>query len=441
VTSTKRHLSTFDLTIIVISLVIGMGIFRTPSEVAGYAQTPLIFFLAWAVGALVSYLGAATFAEIGSRYPATGGFYKVFSFCYSPVFAFMVNWITVISNAASTAAVAIMGSEYLSETLFPGSSEIVTQSIAILSVLVLTGVNLLGIQVSKTVLNALMILKITLILALIGCVFVDSPEVQQGATDISPKNDQWNAFLLCFVPVFFTYGGYQQTMNFGGDIEHPSSKLPKAISRGILVIMLLYLAVNFSYYHVLGLEGMSVTKTLASDVIGLVFGSYAAKLVSLLMFFAIMTFVNVSILSNPRVYYAMAEDGVMPGIFLRTNKRTNVQVFGVLVFCGMILFTLLFVNSFRKILEYVMFFDSLSLIAASAAIFILRKRKIGEDRSDIYKMRGYPAIPLIYILVYTAVNISVFIANPSAFGWGAVLFALGFPLFYGVRRLIAGRKR
>lgn len=437
-TSRNQRLSTFDLTIIVISLVIGMGIFRTPSEVAGHAQTPLIFFMAWAIGALVSYFGASTFAEIGSRYPATGGFYKIFSFCYTPVFAFMVNWITVISNAASTAAVVIMGSEYLSGTLFPGSTNLVTQFIAILTVLLLTGINLMGIRISKSVLNALMILKISLILLLIICAFVPSQELEQGVI-VSPSisNNQWNAFILCFVPVFFTYGGYQQTMNFGGDIEQPAHKLPKAISRGILVIMLLYLTVNFSYFHVLGLQGMSETKTLASDMIAHVFGSSAAKLVSLLMFFAIMTFVNVSILSNPRVYYAMAEDGVMPRIFLRTNERTNVHIYGVLVFCGMILLTLLFVNSFRKILEYVMFFDSISLIAAAAAIFVLRKRKIGEDGSEIYKMKGYPLIPIIYITVYSAVNVSVFIANPSAFGWGVLLFILGLPLFYCVRKIIS----
>ncbi|MCF8444187.1 MAG: amino acid permease, partial [Crocinitomicaceae bacterium] len=119
----KPKLGVFDLSIIVISLVIGMGIFRTPSEVATKAGTPEIFFLAWTVGAVVSLFGALTFAEIGSRIPSAGGFYKLFSICYNPVFAFMVNWITVISNAASTAAVAIMGSAYIAPILFPGMAD------------------------------------------------------------------------------------------------------------------------------------------------------------------------------------------------------------------------------------------------------------------------------------------------------------------------------
>src|SRR5687768_11404824 len=123
-TAIKPQLRTLDLTFIVLGLVIGMGIFGTPPEVAAKSQIPLIFFLAWSMGAIVSFIGALTFAEIGSRYPAAGGFYKIFSHCYHPAFAFMVNWITVISNAASTAAVALMGAEYIAPILLGNMDQI-----------------------------------------------------------------------------------------------------------------------------------------------------------------------------------------------------------------------------------------------------------------------------------------------------------------------------
>jgi len=112
-TSIQPRLKTFDLTMIFVSLIIGMGIFRTPSEVAKEAITPSVFFAVWAVGGIVTLMGSLTFAEIGSRFPTAGGFYKLFSFCYHPSFAFMVNWITVLGNATSTAAVALMGAEHL----------------------------------------------------------------------------------------------------------------------------------------------------------------------------------------------------------------------------------------------------------------------------------------------------------------------------------------
>ena len=437
----KPKLGVLDLSIIVISLVIGMGIFRTPSEVASKAGTPEIFFIAWSIGAVVTLFGALTFAEIGSRIPAAGGFYKLFSICYNPVFAFMVNWITVISNAASTAAVAIMGSAYIAPILFPNmldsSSTIL---VAIVTVTLLLFVNLLGIRISSMVLNGLMFIKIALILLLISCAFVASGIHTQTINPIPlpVEANPFKAFIMCFIPVFFTYGGYQHTINFGSDIANPSRSLPKSIFIGITVILVLYLAINFSYFSVLGFDHLATTKTLASDMIATLFGKTASVFLSLVMFFAVMAFVNVSILSNPRVYYAMAEDKVLPSLFMKVNPKTQVQEFGVLVFCGFIFITLFFMQSFQKILEYVMFFDSISLITAASAIFILRKRakENKTDESEIFKLKLYPWLPIFYILVYTVVNISVFISNKAAFGWGAVLFLSGFPLFYLIRKAI-----
>jgi APA family basic amino acid/polyamine antiporter len=249
----------------------------------------------------------------------------------------------------------------------------------------------------------------------------------------------WKAFLMCFIPVFFTFGGYQQTINFGGDIMNPSRTLPRAIFIGIATIMTLYLLVNFSYVHVLGMEHLSQTKTLAADMIGLWFGKTASVFLSLVMFFAVMAYVNVSILSNPRVYYAMAEDRVLPMIFGKVNPKTQVQEFGVVIFCAFILLTLFMMQSFDKILQYVMFFDSISLMSAAAAIFVLRKREKTKSVKDPegYRIPLYPYLPMIYISVYGLVILGVFLANKSAFGWGAILFILGYPLFFIIRKLIA----
>src|SRR5580692_10682620 len=141
--SIKPQLNRFDLTMIVMGLVIGMGIFATPNEVAIKAGNAWIFFGAWIFGGLVSLCGALTFAEIGARYPVTGGFYKVFSYCYHPAVAFMINWVLVISNAASVAAVALIGSDYIRPFLLPASlqNDMGTKIITISSVAILFGVN------------------------------------------------------------------------------------------------------------------------------------------------------------------------------------------------------------------------------------------------------------------------------------------------------------
>src|ERR1700744_6157994 len=171
--SIKPRLSRFDLTMIVISLVIGMGIFATPSDTAKEVGNEWVFMGAWAFGGLVSLCGALTFAEIGSRYPITGGFYKVYSYCYHPAFAFMINWVLVISNAASVAAVALIGSDYIKPFLLPPNlqDDTGTKIITIVSVAVLYAINFLGIKMSARTQNFLISFKIVLILLVCFAVF------------------------------------------------------------------------------------------------------------------------------------------------------------------------------------------------------------------------------------------------------------------------------
>ncbi len=417
-----------------------MGIFRTPVEVAQKAELPSILFVAWILGAVISLFGALTFAEIGSRYPVAGGFYRIFSHCYHPGFAFMVNWMTVISNAASTASVAIIGAEYINPILFPDLEANIGIKITTLSAMVvLYGINMAGIKMSARLLNVLMIIKISLIVLLIMAIFA-SPV---GATSTPPPealstSDIFKAFWLCFVPVFFTYGGYQQTMNFGGDIPNATRTMPRSIFYGIGIILSLYLLVNFSYFRVLGMDGLKESNALAAEVARVLLGDYAFKAVAIIMFLSVMAYVNSSILSNPRVYYAMAEDKVLPPIFKRLNDRTQVQEFGVTFFVVFIMLTLFFTSSFTQVLSYVMFFDSISLVTAAAAIFILRHRaKKDGDQAGIYKMKGYPYLPILFIIVYSLVNISVLISNPTESLIGFILFLSGLPLYLGLKKLVA----
>jgi APA family basic amino acid/polyamine antiporter len=165
-------LSLFDLTMIVIGLVIGMGIFRTASDSARSAITPTVFFVAWFVGGIIALCGALTYAEIGSRYPITGGYYKIFATAYHPSVAFGINCIILISNAASLAAVALIGSEYLSQILFSESpSDLVKSFIAMGSILLFYVVNLMGLRMSSKTQNVLMLIKISMILLLIMALF------------------------------------------------------------------------------------------------------------------------------------------------------------------------------------------------------------------------------------------------------------------------------
>jgi APA family basic amino acid/polyamine antiporter len=227
------RLNRFDLTMIVISLVIGMGIFANPSEVAVRAGSTWVFFGAWIFGGLVTLCGALTFAEIGARYPTTGGFYKVFSYCYHPAFAFMINWVLVISNAASVAVVAIIGANYINPVLLPADWQgpAGVKIMAIASVLILYALAFMGIKVSARTQNFLTLFKVLAIVVLCCAVFMhdDTHVVAQG---IPHSGNLITAFGLSLVAIFFTYGGYQQTINFGGDIIEPKHNIPKSYRHG-----------------------------------------------------------------------------------------------------------------------------------------------------------------------------------------------------------------
>lgn len=425
---------------IVVSLVIGMGIFRTPVEVATKAGTPNVLFAAWIAGAVVSLFGALTFAEIGSRYHVAGGFYRIFSHCYHPAFAFMVNWITVISNAGSTAIVAIIGAEYINPLIMPGvEHDLGIRITTISAIVVLYAINMVGIRMSARILNVLMIIKIALIVLLISAMFFPS-DVHQSANESFSMSwsDSLKAFWLCFVPVFFTYGGYQQTMNFGSDVPDARRNMPRAIIFGIAIILTLYLLINYSYYHTLGFEGIRSSTTLATDMAQVILGPIGSKFIAIIMFFSVMAYVNASILSNPRVYYAMAEDKVLPPIFKKINTKTQVQEFATTVFVAFMVITLFITSSFSKVLNYVMFFDSIALVSASASIFVLRYRASRQptEEQPAYRIRFYPYLPAIFVITYTLVNLSILVSSPQASLIGAILFISGWPLYLGLRKVI-----
>ena len=168
----KPKLRLFDLTMIVVGLVIGMGIFRTSSDAANAAITPTVFFVAWFAGGMVALCGALTYAEIGSRFPATGGYYKVFAECYHPSIAFAINCIILISNAASMAGVALIGSEYISQVIFKTTPDNMTRAlVAMVPIILFYFVNLLGLRMSSTAQNILMIIKIGMLVLLISSIF------------------------------------------------------------------------------------------------------------------------------------------------------------------------------------------------------------------------------------------------------------------------------
>lgn len=435
----KQKLSLFDLTMIVIGLVIGMGIFRTAKDAAEASSSPGYYFGVWILGGFIALCGALTYAEIGSRYPITGGYYKIFAVCYHPSIAFAINCIILISNAASLSGVALIGSEYIAPLIFNEPSSFNEATIAITAVVLFYGVNLMGLRMSSKTQNVLMIIKIGMILLLIAAIFFPSLYNEQATHAASSAVTTNNILLfgIALKAASFTYGGYQQTINFGEEVNNPQRNLPRGILVGILVIIVLYLSVNYSYYKIIGFEDLKSTKGIAAIVVGKMFGESGSTVISVLLFVAVLAYVNVLLLSNPRVMYAMSEDGVLPAAFRRKSEKKNVLTVSLTVFAAICVVVLFFAERFDQILSFTIFLDSIGMATSAASIFILRKRTKHLDNAGIYKMKLYPVLPVIFILAYIYVGTVIAVTNPEYAVTGLSVLAV----FIGIYFAAKGRRK
>ncbi len=420
----SKKLNLFDFTMIVVSLVIGMGIFRTPLNVAKASPDTFLFFSAWIAGGLVALCGALTYAEIGSRLPVTGGYYKIFSYAYHPSIAFAINCVILVSNAASLAMVALVGGEYITGLFIPLSQNVewmkvaanasyiqtIQICIAIAAIVIFYGVNLMGLKMSAKTQNVLTVIKITLILLLITPIFFASPAATSAVapTAISPTFMEYlKAFGIGLVAVSFTYGGYQQTINFGAEVDKPTKNIPRGIFFGIFIIILLYLTINYAYIKVIGFEEIKNSKNIAAIMASKIFGINAERVLSGFLFLSVLAYVNVLLMSNPRVMYAMSEDKILPAVFKKRNVKTDVLTISLSVFAALCALIVFWAKEFDKILSFTIFLDCFGMALSAATIFVLRKKTKHLDDTGIYKMRLYPLLPVIFIAAYTFVAISI----------------------------------
>jgi APA family basic amino acid/polyamine antiporter len=433
----NQKLNRFSFTMIVVGLVIGMGIFRSAATSAQHAIAPSVYFSAWIIGGFVALCGALTYAEIGSRFPVTGGYYKVFSYAYHPSIAFAINCIILISNAASLSVVAIIGSGYIAK-LFPETpwTDVHKALLSAAAIILFYLINLKGLRMSSRAQNVLMIIKIAMILVLIAALFFpfEQSTMVNSAIVETPSMSWLQSLGYSLIAVSFTYGGYQQTINFGSEVENPAKNIPKGIFMGIGIIIVLYLLVNFSYFQIIGFEQMKGEKEIAFVVIEKVFGSKGAAIFSFFLFFGVLAYVNALLMSNPRVMYAMSDEGTIPKIFSKQNEKNGVLVVSLTVFALTCLVILFFAQTFDAILNFTIFLDCFGMVASSATIFKLRKQTKHLDGTGIYKMKLFPLLPLLFMLTYCFVGVSIAIQTPKTALIGTVVLGAFILLYFVSQR-------
>jgi APA family basic amino acid/polyamine antiporter len=285
-----------------------------------------------------------------------------------------------------------------------------------------------------------MIIKIGMLVLLISSVFFITGDANTSTAVVEEFTtmDYIRSFGVALIAVSFTYGGYQQTINFGEEIHQPRKTIPRGIFIGILIIITLYLAVSYAYYNAIGFESLKTSRGIASIVVEKMFGETGKTVASVLLFIAVLAYVNVLLLSNPRVMYAMSLDKILPKPFQKKDEKKDVLTVSLTAFAAMGIIVLFFANEFNQILSFTIFLDSIGMATSAATIFILRKRTKHLDGTGIYKMKLYPLLPLIFIAAYVFVGISIAFNTPNLALIGTAVFAAFLLIYFLVTKLKNG---
>lgn len=424
-----RRLTLFDATMIVISGIIGSGIFINAYLVAQAVQTPVLILGVWLAGGAIALLGAFVFAELSTVLPRVGGQYAFFREAFHPLVAFLHGWsLLLVIQSSATAAVAVTLSQYAARLVdLPPS---VGRALAVAMLLGLAGFHALGIKPGAVLINVITFGKtLALALLIIGAFLL----TRSSGLDLEPVTPSGlsglpllSAFLAGLVPTMFAYGGWQNLSFVAEEVREPERNLPRAILIGVACVIVVYLGANVAYVHVLGAPGLAATQTPAADLAGRVLGPSGARAMSLLIVISTFGFLNLALLSAPRVYYAMARDGLFFRSLARLSPRFQAPTAAILLQGGLAAaFALL--NTYDRLLGYAVFADWIFFALAGVALMVFRRTR--PDAPRPFPAPLYPWVPLLFTLAGVGIVVNLFFADPfNAFAAAGVI-ALGIPVY------------
>ncbi len=329
--SLARRLGAFDATMIVMGGIIGAGIFVNPSVVARQVHTPMLVLGAWLIGGAIALIGAFVYAELAVVRPRVGGQYAYLRDAYHPIVAFLYGWtlLLVVQTGGMAGAAIIFGRYFRELSGWP----VPEQAVAAITLGILTAVNCFGIRAGSNVQSALMLTKLGAIAMLIGVGWmIVAPAAANLTTSLPTETgNTWQGLAAAMVPVLFAYGGWQTASFVSGEMRDPRRDLPRGLFIGVAGVIVIYVLVTYVCLRALGVAGLANTTTPASEVMRQALGSRGAKLIACGIAISTVGFLSQSILTAPRVYYAMARDGVFFKAVGRLSKRTRVPIVAIIL--------------------------------------------------------------------------------------------------------------
>jgi APA family basic amino acid/polyamine antiporter len=431
------RLGLFDATMIVMGGIVGSGIFINPYVVARQVHTPVLILGAWALGGLIALAGAFIYAELAARLPRVGGQYAYLREAYHPLLAFLYGWVLLlVIQTGGMAAVAVTFARYFLEfTHIPIADGIV----ATLALTLLTLINCFGVRAGSTVQSVLMVLKILAITGLVACgwLLVRAPASEwHPVLDRPPSFDLLTAMGAALAPVLFAFGGWQTANFIAGEVREPRKNLPRGLIFGVLGVIALYLAVNYVCVRDLGPAGLAQTTTPASAVMRLALGERGAALIAVGITISALGFLSQSILTAPRVYFAMAGDGLFFSSVAWLHPRTRVPVVAIAL-QGFFAIVIALSGRYEQILNYVVSMDFIffGLTATSLFIFRRRERQAGarldsESASAGYRVPGHPVTTVLFVIASWLVVANTIYKYPRNTAVGMAILFAGIPVYY-----------
>jgi basic amino acid/polyamine antiporter, APA family len=431
----RRELGLFDAAVVVAGGIVGVGIFANPSNVARVVGNPVLILLVWALGGAVALIGAFVWAELASRFPHVGGQYVYLQRAYHPVVGFLYGiGLLFIINGGSLAAVSILFASYVDRSFVP-LGPIGIRAAAAAALIVLTAVNAVGVRAGKWTNNLLMGAKVAGMLALVALAF-GRGAAPASHFDLSPATVfgglSLHVVLTALVPILFAYGGWQSCASIAAEIKDPARNLARANVLGVIVVVVLYLSLNLAYLWVLTPAQVAAAPALAADMARAAAGELGARFVALLIVVSSLGFLAVVILTGPRLYYAMATDGLFFPRAGRLHPRFHTPTFA-LWFQAAVSLVLLTTNTYDQLLSYVVFADWLFFGLTAGALVIVRARHPAPD-GPIARMPGHPWTTFVFIAVAAGIVVNSFVAYPTQSLIGSAILSAAAIAFTGFRR-------
>lgn len=403
--------------------IIGSGIFMNPAVVAQQVHSPALILAAWIAGGVVALLGAFIWSELAAARPDVGGQYAYLRDAFHPLLGFLYGWVLLlVIQTGGMAAVAITFARYTNELL---QLHVADWLLATIALAVLTIINCCGVKSGGRTQSMLMLLKIIAIGALIVCGFIATHTASGGDRRYT---DSLGDFGAALVPVLFAYGGWQTSNFVAAEMREPRRDLPRALLLGVCGVIALYLLVNVVCLRVLGPDALGQTRTPATDVMRIAFGNKGATFIAVAIAISTLGFLAQSILTAPRVYYAMANDGVFFAAVARVSPATQVPVVAILL-QSVWTIVIALTGSYSQILNYVVAMDFLFFGLTACAIFAFRRRGGSQAR-----VPGHPVTTVAFIAICWIVVANTVWRYPTNTLIGFAILLAGVPAFWMWRR-------